>query len=264
MLAGLNALKDQVLGITAFQVKLAAVVLMVVDHLGIVLSLGWMRLVGRFSFPLFAWLLVQGAKHTQDWNRYQTRLLYLACLSQPIYMWFSHRWLLNTVFLLWIGLQLIKRYEARETGQFKPLLIGTLLIAAYFADYGLYGLALIYLLYVFPCLEVDGEEKLAQWFWFMGLNSSDKDFIQRSGLSYCISCSTFGDPTNQETGASGKVGLLFLSIAISCVRVSKICGADFMTVNFQMSEVLALGQSGRDSTSDPSNRLRKRADLETV
>ncbi|RMF63011.1 MAG: TraX family protein [Cyanobacteria bacterium J069] len=63
---------------------------MVIDHLGYVFlretDLGLLCYsLGRLSFPLFAWLLVQGEAHTQNFQQYALRLLGMAILSQPIY-----------------------------------------------------------------------------------------------------------------------------------------------------------------------------------
>jgi len=135
--------------LTAFHVKVLAAGLMVADHVGVVLELEWLRIVGRFSFPLFAWLLAQGAKHTSDWHRYQQRLLMLAIVTQPLHALFISSFLpLNAVFTLWLGLILVKLIEHK---QLTPLLGLVLVGMAYlFVDYGAYGVLLVLLIANYP------------------------------------------------------------------------------------------------------------------
>jgi len=131
--------------LTAFHIKALAAGLMVADHIGVVLDLEWLRIVGRFSFPLFAWLLAQGAKHTSDWNRYQQRLLVLAIVTQPLHALFIRSFLpLNAVFALWLGLLLVKLDEQK---QLTPLLgMGLIGMAWLFVDYRFYGILLVFLI----------------------------------------------------------------------------------------------------------------------
>ena len=65
-----------------------AVICMIIDHMGAVFFSGatWMRIVGRIAFPLFAWGIAIGAEHTRSFPRYAVRLLLLAIISQPFYM----------------------------------------------------------------------------------------------------------------------------------------------------------------------------------
>ncbi|CAA9339124.1 hypothetical protein AVDCRST_MAG94-2235 [uncultured Leptolyngbya sp.] len=156
------------LPVTAFDLKVLAALLMVVDHIGLVLEVEWLRIVGRFSFPLFAWLLVQGAKHTQNWHKYQKRLLMLAIASQPIYALFIKSLLpLNPVFQLWLGLILVRLIQEQQM----TLLLGVAIIgvAAFFVDYHYYGIGLVYLLASCPYLlknladQVDSRVNLLLW-----------------------------------------------------------------------------------------------------
>ncbi|MEG2295239.1 MAG: TraX family protein, partial [Oscillospiraceae bacterium] len=55
---------------TSFHLKLIAIITMFIDHIGAVLFPyhGSFRLIGRISFVLFAFLLVQGFIHTSNRN----------------------------------------------------------------------------------------------------------------------------------------------------------------------------------------------------
>ncbi|MEG4924575.1 TraX family protein [Microcoleus sp. F10-D1] len=47
------------------QIKWLATILMVIDHIGFLLEIEPMRVVGRLSFPLFAWVLAQNWKRRE-------------------------------------------------------------------------------------------------------------------------------------------------------------------------------------------------------
>lgn len=137
--------------ITAFDLKVLAALLMVADHIGLVLEVEWLRIVGRFSFPLFVWLLAQGAKHTQDWQGYQRRLLILAIASQPIYALFIKSFLpLNPVFQLCLGLVLVRLVQQRQMTLL--LWVSFIGVATLFLEYHYYGIGLVYLIYGYPFL----------------------------------------------------------------------------------------------------------------
>lgn len=71
-----------------FDLKFVAIITMVIDHIGVVFGTpfyNFFRLVGRFSFPIFAFLLTEGYSHTKSLSRYFLRLLVLAIISEVIY-----------------------------------------------------------------------------------------------------------------------------------------------------------------------------------
>lgn len=83
---------------TAFALKLIAVLTMVIDHIGtIILSANFhlisynmefyllFRYIGRISFPIFAFLIANGCKHTSNINKYLLRLGILAIISEIPY-----------------------------------------------------------------------------------------------------------------------------------------------------------------------------------
>lgn len=138
---------------SGFQLKLLAMLTMLIDHTGMVLfpELTWMRVVGRLAFPLYCFLLAEGAVHTRDIKRYLGRLLVFAVLSEIPYdlacskVWFDP-WGQNVFFTLFFGLAAC---AALQQLQEKPvpvlLLVGALLLAAelLFFDYGGFGVVLV-------------------------------------------------------------------------------------------------------------------------
>ncbi|MDZ7969840.1 MAG: TraX family protein [Nostoc sp. DedSLP03] len=136
--------------VSAFNIKILAAVFMVMDHVCYLLmpELRILHLVGRFSFPLFAWLLVEGEKHTHNVYRYGRRLLITAIISQPIYSVVFQSLALNILFTLLLGLvmlRLIKRYS--QLWQ-QLIIIGLCAVVAegLGVEYRVYGIAVIFLM----------------------------------------------------------------------------------------------------------------------
>lgn len=80
---------------SVFSLKVLAMVSMVCDHLGWWLHLEGMigsglsiamRAFGRMAFPIFAFLIVNGYKHSRDRISYLTRLIVFALISQIPYV----------------------------------------------------------------------------------------------------------------------------------------------------------------------------------
>ena len=75
------------LSLSSSTLKLIALGTMFIDHLGLLFFPGdplW-RVVGRVSFPLFAFLVAEGFRRTSNVNRYFFRLCLFAVISQIPY-----------------------------------------------------------------------------------------------------------------------------------------------------------------------------------
>ena len=68
-------------------IRLIACICMFIDHAGKMLFPQYpvMRLIGRLAFPLFAYGIAVGAVYTRSPERYLTRVVLLALISQPLY-----------------------------------------------------------------------------------------------------------------------------------------------------------------------------------
>ncbi len=132
---------------TSFGIKVLAALLMVIDHIGIIFFPDQLafRYLGRLSFPLFAWLIGQGEKHTKDVYAYLLRIVICALVSQPIYVLLFHNGQLNILFTLALGL--IALFLPSLTGAKYLVWIATAIIAQVInADYGAYGVFTIILM----------------------------------------------------------------------------------------------------------------------
>lgn len=85
---GVNNMRERGV-LSAFQLKLLALVTMTIDHTAAVLgaqTVGeWyrpMRNLGRLAFPIYCFLLVEGFFHTRDAKKYMGRLGLVFCLSE--------------------------------------------------------------------------------------------------------------------------------------------------------------------------------------
>jgi hypothetical protein len=137
--------------LTNYQIKLLAALFMVIDHIGAVLlpDVAELRIIGRLSFPLFCWLLVQGEAHTRNVYRYGRRLLLWGIISQPIYqLTFELAWWedFNILFTLLIGLVCLRSARASPDLELPIWLAGGLVAEVIRVNYGIYGIALIALI----------------------------------------------------------------------------------------------------------------------
>jgi len=141
--------------LNSFTLKLLAMITMTIDHVGHVIfpTVSWFRYIGRVSFPIFCFLIVQGFFHTKDVKRYILRMLMFAFISEVIYdLTFFNSWFYlgkqNVLFTFIISLLMLYVCE-KASGIYK---MGAVVFCMFFAylikcDYNMYGVLLIYLLY---------------------------------------------------------------------------------------------------------------------
>ena len=142
---------------SSFALRMLALCTMLIDHAGLALfpGLGVFRCIGRLSFPLYCFLLVQGYRHTRDVHAYGRRLLLIAILSEiPFDLLIFGRTASfmeqNALFSLLLGLMAVC---AADTFRHKPVytfVSGVLLcLCAMLArvSYGWLGIALCLCIY---------------------------------------------------------------------------------------------------------------------
>ncbi|WP_339300597.1 TraX family protein [Paenibacillus sp. FSL R5-0623] len=126
-----------------------AMITMLIDHIGAVFfpHIIELRIIGRIAFPIYAFAVYIGYKHTRDVQKYIWRLFWLAIISQVPFMAAFNHYSLNVVWTLWSALLVlfvIDKLPSRLLGI--PIVIG----AGWFMeisqmDYGMYGLVLVLL-----------------------------------------------------------------------------------------------------------------------
>lgn len=135
-------------GLSQEMLKGIACVTMVLDHIGAVFVPGYtLRIIGRISFPIFCFLLAEGAPRTRSPGRYALRLGLSALLSElPFDMLFygGIDWRHQSVMVtLLIGLVTVLGMKKLRILQLLPLAAGILLAELLHTDYGGFGVALI-------------------------------------------------------------------------------------------------------------------------
>lgn len=150
--------KQEIFGLNGFGLKCIAMVCMLIDHTGAVLFPQYriLRMVGRLAFPIYCFLLVEGAMHTKDIRKYELRLLGFALISEiPFDLAFrrgidwGHQ---NVFFTLLLGVVAIDLAQQFKNKISVVLIFPVMIVIAEFlnTDYGGKGIVFIlcyYLLY---------------------------------------------------------------------------------------------------------------------
>lgn len=99
--------------LTNFDLKLIAIITMAIDHIGAIIynDIDIFRIIGRISFPLFAFLLVEGFKNSSNRLKYFLRLIIFAFITQPIYDYAFKSNTLNILFTFSLGFLLMMIIE---------------------------------------------------------------------------------------------------------------------------------------------------------
>jgi hypothetical protein len=112
--------------------KVTAIVTMVIDHIYATLypDMLFLHIIGRLSFPLFAYLIALGIESTKKPKKYMVTLLSFALISQiPYFLAFGIQPFerLNILFSLFLGALTIYFFNKRSLLTFVPILLSILL-----------------------------------------------------------------------------------------------------------------------------------------
>ena len=132
--------------------KLIACLTMLTDHLAVALGLGvWFRVIGRMAFPIYCFLLAEGAHYTGSPVKYALRLGLAMVLSEiPFDLVFRGRLTLgyqNVLLTLLLGFGMLQLLRRAESPVLKLVLAIPFALAAELlhCDYGAQGIAMILL-----------------------------------------------------------------------------------------------------------------------
>lgn len=84
-------------GLTGNQLKLLAVILMTIDHIGyeILPQYRILRIIGRLAFPIFAFMIAEGCRYTKNKKIYLLTLAVEAAILQIVYSLLLNRLYMN-------------------------------------------------------------------------------------------------------------------------------------------------------------------------
>ena len=129
--------------------KLIACASMLLDHIGVIWQISWLRIIGRLAFPIYCFLLVEGARYTRDPKKYALRLLICGLIAEvPFDMLFRGglSWeKQNAMFTLLLGFGMAEFLEVTESVWKKLLAVMVCAVAAELLrlDYGAAGILII-------------------------------------------------------------------------------------------------------------------------
>lgn len=143
--------KQERFGLNGFTLKCIAMICMFIDHTGAVLFPQYMilRIIGRLAFPIYCFLLAEGAVHTGDIRKYGLRLFLFALISEVPFdlaffgrIYWEHQNVFFTLFLGVAAIGLIK--SAKNEITIILAAIGGIFLADWLnTDYGGFGIVLI-------------------------------------------------------------------------------------------------------------------------
>lgn len=139
-------------GLSQEGLKVIACLTMLVDHIGATMVSGyWLRIIGRIAFPIYCFLLAEGAHYTKNPKKYALRLLIGFLLSElPFDLAFRRKltWDYQNVMLtLLLGFLAVQIIMKSGNDVIKLLALGGSFALAQWAntDYGGFGVLLIVL-----------------------------------------------------------------------------------------------------------------------
>lgn len=187
-------------GIDATTLKLIAIVGMTLNHIGHVFGayLHWLPktllfMPGGLTFPIMAYLMIEGYKKTRDVKRYMLRLFIFALVSFMPF-WWALTQALNVMFTLLAGLIVLYLSDRIKQKWLFSLMLIAITMFTVFCDWGLIGVPLLYSMYAIK----DEKQRLikpllciAAVIALMALSDNTSDFriIERlPDLSFAIGC----------------------------------------------------------------------------
>lgn len=164
---------------TGNQLKILAAFLMLVDHIGVMLypNIIELRVIGRLSFPIFAFLIAEGCVHTKNKKNYFLGVFLLGVFCQTVFYFTQGSTDLGILITFSISIllcYLLQMLKETLISQEKSLLTKFFLLIAFifaisltyilnqniYVDYGFWGCILPTFACLFRSVEVSGKTYL--------------------------------------------------------------------------------------------------------
>lgn len=94
--------------------KIIALITMTLDHIGVQIypDTVWLRILGRIAFPIFAYMISEGARYTRNRARYLGTMAAMATLFQIVFFLVSGTLYMSIFFTFTLSVSLIYLLEA--------------------------------------------------------------------------------------------------------------------------------------------------------
>lgn len=146
---------------TSFDLKIIAAVSMLIDHVGLIFfpRLTVLRALGRLAFPIFAFCIAEGFRHTRSRKRYFWQIFILGAVCQLVYFIVDGSVYLGVlisfsaaILLMWVC-EWVKNAEGTRKAGAALLFAAAVGLACLLCrfvevDYGFWGMLLPVLLYI--------------------------------------------------------------------------------------------------------------------
>ena len=199
--------------------KIIAILAMVLDHVAIAfISLTnpfyyVLRIIGRLTAPLMFYCLANGFFYTRNKFKYGARLLLFAIISQVPYSLFAKEKIFiyddyNVIFTLFLSfIFLYGFYDVKNTIS-KILLLVLSCSLSLLCEYGLFGISLVWMFYMFR----DSKYKTLMYTLLCFLYLIIMTIIERSIIFFVIFTGLFLSVPlfNMDSGKKGKWNLKYL------------------------------------------------------
>lgn len=151
--------------LSSFQLKLTAMLAMTVDHIGLILfpDITIFRIIGRISFPIFAYMIAEGCRYTRNIYRYFACVFAVGAVCQTVEFAVSgslYQCVMITFSLSIFIISVLKRTYDEKCSIFLPILALTAVFALcelvpallkssnFGIDYGFIGVMLPVIIYM--------------------------------------------------------------------------------------------------------------------
>ena len=124
-------------GLTNNQLKIIAMLAMVCDHVGKILlpEIMIFQIIGRLSFPIFAYMIAEGCKHTKNRRKYLLQIFGFGAIFQIVYTIFEPSLYQNIFITFTLSIMVIfatERFLNKKNLANFAIMLGAVLVALFF------------------------------------------------------------------------------------------------------------------------------------
>lgn len=244
-------------GITGFTLKLAAIIGMTANHVAHAFiaelplfaaeALYWL---GGITFPVMAYLIVEGYLHTSSPPRYLARLLIFALISQaPFTLLFG--WTGNVFFTLAIGLILIWVHDTASSRLVNAGAIFAGMLVSLLCDWAVLGPLMIFMFFIFRTHRNGVLITMAVPFATIFIPAALRiagAFAGAEGALSANAAGALGLLVSFEQMADA-VRMMGLPMDFANEMVVQVCSIGYALIGFTVATILILGYNGQRGPS---------------